>query len=266
MAPDTFGLAEIDEDAYPLLMAFDAGFAGRADFYMRHIRPDADFIVDHGPRRSAPSAGRNTPASPRPRSPRKSPGAVAAAHLAQAAGDPARAHLYLATADAYQRNVGALDGHLLRPLRPKYFLRLSPTGHPNIHATYDLGNGSLSNVDQRDVVDAGLLELTRLGELPPRDDDVLRSLPVTDSVIESRTSSGPGWHRYGVSPALFGLHRAAPTGTATATCPTRLTAPQPERPGSAPPPAPATRGRFSMVNEPNRTCKAAAPQPPRPSP
>src|SRR5207237_4249358 len=49
VAPDTFGLAEIDEDAYPLLMALDAGFAGQAAFYKRHIRPDADFIVDHCP-------------------------------------------------------------------------------------------------------------------------------------------------------------------------------------------------------------------------
>src|ERR1051326_8086341 len=28
VAPDTFGLAEIDQDAYPLLMAFGAGFSG----------------------------------------------------------------------------------------------------------------------------------------------------------------------------------------------------------------------------------------------
>jgi glucoamylase len=89
---------------------------------------------------------------------------------------------------------------------------LSPTGHPNLHEAYDLGNGSLSNVDQRDVVDAGFLELTRLGELPSRSSDVLRSLPVTDSVIESKTASGPGWHRYGISPALFGQHPGSTDG------------------------------------------------------
>ena len=47
--PDTFGLVEIDEDAYPLLMAWEAGLAGNVSFYQDHIRPDADFIVDHGP-------------------------------------------------------------------------------------------------------------------------------------------------------------------------------------------------------------------------
>jgi hypothetical protein len=45
----------------------------------------------------------------------------------------------------------------------RYFLRLAVTGHPNTAETYDLGNGSLSGVDQRRVIDAGFLELTRRG-------------------------------------------------------------------------------------------------------
>ena len=48
------------------------------------------------------------------------------------------------------------------------------------------------------MIDAGFLELTRLGELPATDPDVQASLKVTDSVIESQTASGPGWHRYGI--------------------------------------------------------------------
>lgn len=203
VAPDTFGLVEIDEDAYPLLMAFDAGFAGRASFYVRHIRPDADFIVDHGPAYGAERWEEHPGFSPSTIA-AEIAGLVAAAHLAQAAGDPTRAHLYLATADKYQRNAERWTVTSSGPYARRYFLRLSPTGHPNLHEAYDLGNGSLSNVDQRDVVDAGFLELTRLGELPPRNSDVLRSLPVTDSVIESKTTSGPGWHRYGVKAALFG--------------------------------------------------------------
>jgi glucoamylase len=80
----------------------------------------------------------------------------------------------------------------------RYFLRLSPAGHPNTAAAYDLGNGSLPKVDQRRVIDAGFLELTRLGELPAGDRDVLASLKIADSVIKSQTASGPGWHRYGI--------------------------------------------------------------------
>ena len=126
-------------------------------------------------------------------------GLVAAAHLAQAAGDQARAALYLATADDYQRNVKRWTVTSTGPYGDgRYFIRLSPTGHPNTAETYDLGNGSQAGVDQRKVIDAGFLELTRLGELPASDPDVLASLKVVDSVIESQTASGPGWHRYGI--------------------------------------------------------------------
>ena len=48
------------------------------------------------------------------------------------------------------------------------------------------------------MIDAGFLELTRLGELPANDPDVQASLKVVDSVLETQTTSGPGWHRYGI--------------------------------------------------------------------
>ncbi len=211
VAPDRFGLVEVDEDAYPLLMAWQAGFAGNRLFYRRHIRPDADFIVDHGPAYGAERWEEHPGFSPSTIA-AEIAGLTAAAGLARAAGDGARARLYLATADEYQRTVRRWTVTSSGPYATRYFLRLSPTGYPNRRETYDLGNGSFSKADQRDVVDAGFLELTRLGELPPGGRDVLRSLGVVDSVIKSTTSSGPGWHRYGVSPALFGQHPGSTDG------------------------------------------------------
>ena len=80
----------------------------------------------------------------------------------------------------------------------RYFIRLSKTGDPDAAITYNLGNGG-PDADQRAVIDAGFLELTRLGILPADDPDVLGSLPVVDSVIRRETASGPGWYRYGTS-------------------------------------------------------------------
>lgn len=198
VAPDTFGLSEIDEDAYPLLMAWEGGFAGHAAFYREHIRPDADFIVDHGPNYGVERWEEHPGYSPSTLAAEVA-GLLAASHLAKAAGDGSRAKLYAATADYYQRNVkrwtvtstGPYDGH-------RYFIRLSPTGNPNTAETYNLGNGSLNHVDQRSVIDAGFLELTRLGELPAGDSDVRASLRVVDAVLRAHTNSGPGWHRYGI--------------------------------------------------------------------
>ena len=197
VAPDTLGLYEIDEDSYPLLMAWEAGFAGNAAFYRKHVRPDADFIVDHGPNYGVERWEEHPGYSPSTIA-AEIAGLVAAGHLAEAAGDTAGADLYYATADDYQRNVKNWTVTTTGPYAPRYFIRLSPTGDPNAHETYNLGNGSLSNVDQRSVIDAGFLELTRLGELSPHDSDVQASLGVVDSVLESHTVSGPGWHRYGI--------------------------------------------------------------------
>ena len=198
VAPDTFGLFEIDEDAYPLLMAWQGGLAGDVSFYRDHVRPDADFIVNHGPAYGVERWEEHPGYSPSTIA-AEIAGLVAAADLARAAGDQARAALYLATADDYQRNVKKWTVTSTGPYGTgRYFIRLAVTGHPDTAESYDLGNGSLPAVDQRRVIDAGFLELTRLGELPARDPDVLASLRVVDSVIESQTPSGPGWHRYGI--------------------------------------------------------------------
>src|SRR5258706_11560671 len=45
-------------------------------------------------------------------------------------------------------------------------------------------------------MDAGFLELTRLGAFAPTDVDVARSLLVVDATIKTDTASGSGWHRY----------------------------------------------------------------------
>jgi glucoamylase len=98
-----------------------------------------------------------------------------------------------------------------------YFIRLSKTGDPNAAISYNVGNGG-PTLDQRSVIDAGFLELTRLGELRANDPDVLRSLPVVDQTIKSTTPSGPGWHRYngdGYGDGASDGHPWAPSGQGT---------------------------------------------------
>ena len=76
-----------------------------------------------------------------------------------------------------------------------YFIRIAPTGDPNVAASINLGNGG-ATLDQRSVIDAGFLELVRLGELSANDADVQNSLKVVDATIMKQTPSGPGWLRY----------------------------------------------------------------------
>src|SRR5262249_27801486 len=98
-----------------------------------------------------------------------------------------------------------------------YFIRLSKTGDPNAAISYNVGNGG-PTLDQRSVIDAGFLELTRLGELPATAPDVLQSARLGDASIKRPTPSGPGWHRYngdGYGDGSADGHPWAPTGQGT---------------------------------------------------
>jgi glucan 1,4-alpha-glucosidase len=193
VAPDSFG-TQLDETAYPILMAQQLGLID-ASLYLNHIKPAANFIIAHGPAFGVERWEEQSGFSPSTIA-AEIAGLVAAAELARANGDMASAAVWLGVADDWHRSVKGwtvtTNGpHAAHP----YFIRLSKTGDPNAAISYNVGNGG-PTLDQRAVIDAGFLELVRLGELPPDDPDVLRSLPVVDAIIKITTARGPGWHRY----------------------------------------------------------------------
>ncbi|MET8866878.1 glucodextranase DOMON-like domain-containing protein [Nonomuraea sp. NPDC004580] len=193
LAPDSGG-DQLDETAYPLLMAYQAGLAGDARLWPR-VRAAADFVVSRGPAFGVERWEEQAGYSPSTIA-AEIAGLVAAGEIADRQGDQARARLYRATADHFARSVKAWTVTTTGPYAPRYFLRLSRGGDPNAAESYNLGNGGPTE-DQRRVVDAGFLELTRLGILPPGDPDVRAGLPVVDRVLRRDTASGPGWYRYG---------------------------------------------------------------------
>ena len=196
-APDTGGL-QLDETSYPILMDWQSGLAHDGSLYRNHVIPAADFLLAHGPSDGVERWEEQSGFSPSTIS-AEIAGLTAAAHIATVNHDPAHARLYQATADDFARNIKAWTVTTTGPYAPRYFIRVSKTGDPNIASPYALGNGNTANVDQRSIVDAGFLELVRLGILPARDADVRASLGVIDKTIEAQTDSGPGFYRYGTS-------------------------------------------------------------------
>src|SRR5829696_3795399 len=196
-APDTGG-DQLDETAYPILMAWQAGLGSDRDLYLDRIRKAADFVVSRGPSFGSERWEEQGGYSPSTIA-AEIAGLVAAGRIADIHADAAAARVYRATADHFRRSIKGWTVTTNGPYATgRYIIRLSKTGDPNAALTYNLGNGG-PDADQRAVVDAGFLELTRLGILPADDADVLRSLPVVDSVIRRETVSGPGWYRYGTS-------------------------------------------------------------------
>jgi glucoamylase len=197
-APDTGGL-QLDETAYPILMAQESGLGSDTALWRDHIRPAADFLVANGPSDGVERWEEQTGYSPSTIA-AEIAGLTAASAIAASQGDTARARLYQATADDFQRNIKSWTVTTTGPDGPRYFIRLSKTGDPNAAITYSLGNGGPA-LDQRSVLDGGFQDLVRLGELPVTDPDIQASLAILDKNISVSTPSGTGYYRYGNSAA-----------------------------------------------------------------
>jgi glucoamylase len=193
LAPDSFN-TQLDEVAYPILMALQSGLAGDKTLWP-HIQAAASYLISHGPSYGPERWEEQSGYSPSTIA-AEIAGLVAGAAIAVQHGDAADARVWLATADSYQRNVKKWTVTTSGPASTNpYFIRLSKTGDPNAAISYNVGNGG-ATLDQRSVIDAGFLELVRLGELPAGDGDIANSLKVVDATIGKPTASGPGWLRY----------------------------------------------------------------------
>ncbi len=197
-------------------MAYQLGMTD-SSFYQNHIKPAANFVIGHGPSFGPERWEEQGGYSPSTIS-AEIAGLVAAADIAKVNGDTQSAQVWLGVADDFQRSVegwtvttnGSLASH-------PYFIRLSKTGDPNAAISYNVGNGG-PTLDQRSVIDAGFLELVRLGLKPSSDTAVTESLPVVDAKIMSNTPSGAGWHRYngdGYGDGASDGHPWAPSGKGT---------------------------------------------------
>jgi C-terminal binding-module, SLH-like, of glucodextranase/Glycosyl hydrolases family 15 len=215
VAPDSFG-TQLDEASYPIIMAFQLGMTD-SSLYQNHTKSAANFVIGHGPAFGVERWEEQNGYSPSTIS-AEIAGLVAAADIAKVNGDTPSAQVWLGVADDWQRSVEGWTVTTTGPLAAHpYFIRLSKTGDPNAAISYNVGNGG-PTLDQRAVIDAGFLELVRLGLKPANDTTVTESLPVVDATIRSNTASGLGWHRYngdGYGDGASDGHPWAPTGQGT---------------------------------------------------
>jgi glucoamylase len=76
-----------------------------------------------------------------------------------------------------------------------YYLRITENDDPNDGAKTEINSGG-GTYDEREIVDAGFLELVRLGIKRADNSNIVNSLAVVDKVIKLQTPHGPGWYRY----------------------------------------------------------------------
>jgi glucoamylase len=195
-----YGTAEqMDEDSYPMILAWQLGDTGRAT-WEKHVRPEANFVVSHGPAtqeerwEEVPGYSPSTIAA-------EIAGLVCASAIARKNGAIADATKYMKTADDWAAHLKqwlvTTTGDLGTPQENAlgYFMRIDNNTNPNDGYMLDIRNGG-GVWNESDIVDQGFLELVRLGILPANNPTIENSLKVIDRTIRVETPFGPGFHRY----------------------------------------------------------------------
>jgi glucan 1,4-alpha-glucosidase len=193
---------QLDNIAYPSVMVYqldsahDIGFADISVEYA-DVRRSLEYLLREGPRTEQERWEEEDGYSP------STIAAVAAglgcgAQLAAEQGERADALVYLAHADQWRLAVDdwcgteeGTDDHDQTP----YYVRITDDAEPDEPSQRELANNG-PTLDERDIVDAGFLELVRLG-LRTHDEQIIQnSLSVVDETIRVDTPNGPAWYRY----------------------------------------------------------------------
>lgn len=225
--PEWVGV-QLDQTAMPIMLAWKLWRAGlvdaaqAADLYHASLKPAADFLVDGGTAGIGWNKGAiHPPLTQQERweeqggySPSTTAavitGLIAAADIAEQAGDRAAAQRYRQAADAASATV---EAHMLTTTGAlggiPYYVRIAPAGTPDAHTPLAARNGQPA-LPQDQYLDGGFLELVRYGVRRPDFPAIRDSLAVLDDTglpenlrvrydftFPGEQGSFPGWRRYG---------------------------------------------------------------------
>ena len=188
------GGLQMDQVAFPLILSYQFGRTDR-NTWLRHIKPAADFIVRKGPATDQDRWEERHGYSPATIA-AEIAGLVCAARIARINQDTASANAYLRTADDWAKKVERWTATTNGPYGDgNYYLRITENDNPNDGARIEINSGG-GAFDEREIVDAGFLELVRLGIKAADDPLIAKSLDVVDRLIKVETPVGAGWYRY----------------------------------------------------------------------
>jgi glucoamylase len=183
---------QMDQVALPLVLAYQLRRNDRPT-WLRHIKPAADFIVRHGPRTQQDRWEEESGYSPATIAAQIA-GLVCAAEIGKANRDLVSVKRYLDTADDWAKNVEKWTV-TKGDSGSGYYVRITANDNPNDGEKVEI-NSSSRVVDERKILDAGFLELVRLGIKVPRDPLIVESLKLIDQLIKVKTPAGDAWYRY----------------------------------------------------------------------
>jgi glucoamylase len=188
-----WGSLQMDEVSYPLILAWQLGRTD-AQTYEKHVKPAAEFVVKNGPGTPQERWEEQSGYSPSTIA-AEIAGLICASRIAQLNHDDASRTRWISTADDWAAKLETWTVTNTGKYADRYFLRLSQHGAPNSGEIINIANKG-GTFDEREIVDAGFLELVRLGIRPAGDPLMQASLGVVDKVIKVSTPNGAVWYRY----------------------------------------------------------------------
>jgi glucoamylase len=188
------GGVQLDEVALPIVLAYRLNRFDEVT-WSKHLKPAADFIVRNGPATNQDRWEEEPGFSPATLA-AEIAGLSCAAKIAQLNHDLPAATNYQAVAKEWSQRVEQWTATSNGPHgEGNYYLRITEKGVPNDSSAIEINSGG-GSYDQREIVDAGFLELVRLGIRPANDPLIVKSVAVVDKLLGVETPVGIGWRRY----------------------------------------------------------------------
>ncbi|MFB6130477.1 MAG: glycoside hydrolase family 15 protein, partial [Salinigranum sp.] len=196
-----WGGEQMDNISFPQVMAYalrrrGIGFED-VDFGYENVRRSADYVARNGPATAQERWEEESGYSPSSIA-AEIAGLVCAGAIADDEGHLEDALVWYALADDWAAHVEewcATDTGTVHHENVPYYVRITRDGDPDAGHLRTLANDG-PTLDEREIIDAGFLELVRLG-IKPADDPVVRnSVAEVDRTIRVDTPGGPAFYRY----------------------------------------------------------------------
>jgi len=196
-----WGGEQMDNISFPQVMAAQlyergVGFE-EADYDYVNVARSADYVARNGPDTAQERWEEESGYSPSSIA-TEIAGLTAASYLASETGHDADALVWQAVADEWAASVESwtatttgTDRHTTTP----YYVRVARDGDPDAGYLRTLANDG-PTLDERNVIDAGFLELVRLGITPADDPVIENSLVEVDDTIRVDVGDAAGFYRY----------------------------------------------------------------------
>ena len=196
-----WGGEQMDNVSFPQVMAWmlrERGYGfDDVDYGYRNVKRSADYVARNGPETAQERWEEEAGYSPSSIA-AEIAGLGCAADIAADEGHDVDALVWQALADEWTdrvETVTATTSGTARHTHTPYYVRVTRDGDPDAGHLRTLANDG-PTLDEREIIDAGFLELVRLG-IKPADDEVVRnSVAEVDGTLRVDTPYGPGFYRY----------------------------------------------------------------------